>query len=232
MNNYENEWNKSYANKDNFIFYPQEDVIRFVSKYIKKRVGFNEFIDQNKYNVTPKILDFGCGIGRHLKLLKEFNLDPYGFDLSEEAIGVAKSNFVKFGFNDLVDKVIVADITALPYENEKFDFMLSHGVLDSMPYEIAKKGIKELSRVLKDDGLIYFDVISTQDSSFDNSVNNEKIIADEHEKGTVQTYFDIEKIKKLIEPEYEIIEIYNIKKENELNTKFTISRFHVIAKKR
>lgn len=38
-NNYKkNEWNKSYKNKDNYMFYPEENVIRFISKYIKKEL--------------------------------------------------------------------------------------------------------------------------------------------------------------------------------------------------
>ena len=50
-------WDKSYKNRDNYIFYPHEEIIRFISKYIRKRVGLNEFtyIDNN----SPKVLDIG-----------------------------------------------------------------------------------------------------------------------------------------------------------------------------
>lgn len=30
------EWDDSYRNRDNILFYPYEEIIRFVSKYIKK----------------------------------------------------------------------------------------------------------------------------------------------------------------------------------------------------
>ena len=46
MNLKKKEWNQSYKNKDNFIFYPHEEVIRFISKYIKKRIGLNKYINQ------------------------------------------------------------------------------------------------------------------------------------------------------------------------------------------
>lgn len=39
------EWDDSYRNRDNFMFYPHEEVVRFISKYIRKRIGFNEFRD-------------------------------------------------------------------------------------------------------------------------------------------------------------------------------------------
>lgn len=49
-------WNNSYKNRDNFIFYPHEEIIRFVSKYIRKRIGIDEFMDLNSMN---KCLDLG-----------------------------------------------------------------------------------------------------------------------------------------------------------------------------
>ena len=99
----EKEWNNSYKNNANFIFYPHEDIIRFISKYIRKRTGLSEFI--NIHSDSPRVLDFGCGIGRHIKLLNDFNIDGYGFDLSDEAILVAKNNFKTEGLNKLIDKV-------------------------------------------------------------------------------------------------------------------------------
>ena len=61
--NYKNKWEQSFINKDNYIFYPDEDVIRFVSKYIRKRVGLNDY-DNKLHNIDEiKLLDLGCGIG-------------------------------------------------------------------------------------------------------------------------------------------------------------------------
>lgn len=225
------EWNNSYKNKDNFIFYPHEEIIRFISKYIKKRIGVNKFEDKNNYSKPPKVLDFGCGIGRHILLLNEFELDAYGFDLSDEAITTAQNNFKALGVEHLTKKVITSNITDLPYNDKNFDFMLSHGVIDSMPYEIAKKGIIELHRVLIDDGLIYFDLIDKKDSSFKTDVSLEKIVTNQHEKGTIQSYFDDEKIKELIKDKFEIIEQYKIIREDCFNKNYLISRYHIIAKK-
>jgi len=30
-------WNNSYKNKDNFVFYPNEEIIRFISKYVSDK---------------------------------------------------------------------------------------------------------------------------------------------------------------------------------------------------
>ena len=50
-----NEWEKSYKNFDNFLFYPHEEVIRFVSKYIRKKVGFENLLIQKD---TQRILKY------------------------------------------------------------------------------------------------------------------------------------------------------------------------------
>jgi len=221
-------WDKSYINKDNYMFYPQEDVIRFISKYITKRTGLKEF--NSKYDSSDKIkvLDFGCGIGRHVRTLNEFNIDGYGFDLSSEAINIAKQNFQELGLLNLVGKVIVADITKLPYEDKYFDFMLSHGVLDSMPYAIAKDGLLELSRCLKDNGRIYFDLIS--EVGYDCSSSFEKTIQENHENNTIQTYFNEDRINDLIKDIFVIEEIILKSSFNVVN-KTTTARYHVVVKK-
>lgn len=224
------DWEKSYLNKDNFIFYPHEEIVRFISKYIKKRIGLHNFkpIDQNKSK--PKILDIGCGIGRHVKLINEFNLDAYGFDLSSEAIKVAKYNFINLDLKDLSERVIVADIRNLPYKNNFFNYMISHGVLDSMNYDIALEGIMELHKKINDNGLIYLDLISTNDHTFTNSEQYDLVVKTKHEKNTVQSYYNIDRIKKLLKDKFEIIELYEIINRN-FDSNRLLARFHIIAKK-
>lgn len=220
-----NNWNTSYKNKDNFVFYPNEEIIRFISKYVRKKIDFDLFTNiQN----NPKILDFGCGIGRHVKFLDEYKLDAYGFDLSEEAISFAHKYFKKLNLNHLQKKIIVSDITNLPYESNFFNYMLSHGVLDSMDYEIAKKGIKELHRVMNYKGIIFFDVISTLDSSFKN--NMDQLVENNHEKGTIQSYYNSNKINDLLKDKFKIIELYENRRINLIEKSFS-SRINVIAQK-
>jgi SAM-dependent methyltransferase len=229
---FKSEWDKSYKNKDNYIFYPHEEIIRFISKYIRKRVGLDEFIDQCEINESTKVLDFGCGIGRHMRLLYEFGLNARGFDLSSEAITVAKNNFSSLGMGEVSKKLDVANITNLPYESGEFDFMLSHGVIDSMPIEVAQKGFLELYRTLKKGGYIFFDVIGVDDPSLSNTREDSKyrIVTESHEQGTVQSYFDLDIVHNLLGKMFEVVEFYNIKKYCKLQ-KTLASRYYVIAKK-
>jgi hypothetical protein len=70
MNNYRQQWEDSYKNRDNFLFYPNEEVIRFVSKYLRKRKGLDEFQDINLSVDVPNFLDLGCGVGSIPVMLK------------------------------------------------------------------------------------------------------------------------------------------------------------------
>ena len=68
------EWNEAYNQKQNFIYYPKDEVIIFLNKYIKKRTGLKSF--ENILKTNDNIingLDFGCGIGRATIFMKEFN---------------------------------------------------------------------------------------------------------------------------------------------------------------
>ena len=81
MKNFTDEWDNSYMKKDNFLFFPDDNIVRFISKYIKKRVGFDEFINSREFESVPKVLDFGT-LSNSLELINDFKLDAYGFDLS------------------------------------------------------------------------------------------------------------------------------------------------------
>ena len=85
----EKEWNDSYERRENFVFYPHEEVIRFFSKHIRKRVGLDAFKDIVPFTVPPKILDLGCGIGRHIIYAHSMGAEAYGIALSRSAIKVA-----------------------------------------------------------------------------------------------------------------------------------------------
>lgn len=88
------EWNAAYDRGGNITFYPHEEIIRFVNKYVRKREGIQEFrnvmdLPEDEWDQF-KSLDLGCGIGRHVKFLDEFGLEPYGIDLSETAVSIGK----------------------------------------------------------------------------------------------------------------------------------------------
>jgi SAM-dependent methyltransferase len=223
MNNHKQEWEQSYRNKDNFVFFPHEEVIRFVSKYFRKMTGFGEFRDIVPLSGTEKALDVGCGIGRHLIYLNQMGFDAYGIDLSEEAVSVARGWATSKGVQNAEDQIVVGDTRSMPWPDDMFLFAVSHGVLDSMYFDIAKATMQELHRVLVPRGLFYCDLIAGEAV--------EEIVETAHEKGTVQSYFDLKKIESLAEGLFEIEECTLITRKNVQNETGS-SRYHLVLRKK
>lgn len=173
-----------------------------------------------------KSLDLGCGIGRHMKFLDEFGLNPYGIDLSNTAISIGKSWFQDMGREDLADKMIIGSVTDLPYDDESFWMCVSCGVLDSMRREIAQKGIEEALRVIKKNGLMYLNLImGAQDK------NGDEIVDFGYERGTVQSYFTCDSIKEFLGNKVEIIRFeIIIQKDDKQNV--LGKRAHLVIRKR
>ena len=230
MYNHQQEWNVSYENRDNFVFYPHEEVIRFVSKYIRKRIGLNEFRDATPENASGRMLDLGCGIGRHVIYGHEMGLESYGVDLSDTAIQFAVEWAQQKGLPDPESRIRQGDIRQLPWGDGYFRYAVSHGVLDSMPFDIARAACIELARAMSVGGLFYCDVISGDDSRHAREFSGEEIVATAHEQGTVQLYFNLAKILSMIDGVFEIEECNLVRRENVLRGGYT-SRYHMVLRK-
>ncbi len=142
------QWNESYANGENSVFYPHNELVKFLNRFIKKQISLGQFmpIYTNSTNQTLRALDFGCGNGRQTLLLSEFGIQAYGIDISQTAINQAESlaKYLKLSANFQVLNNI-----RLPFEKEFFDFSVSCGVFNCMPIEMAIHSLNELARVTK-----------------------------------------------------------------------------------
>jgi ubiquinone/menaquinone biosynthesis C-methylase UbiE len=235
IENQKKTWEESYLNRDNFVFYPHEEVIRFVSKYIRKRIGLCEYKDvrasdsSSELNKDVKILDLGCGIGRHVIYCHEMGLEAHGIDLSETAISVARMWATERGISEPEKRIRQGDISHLPYPDEFFNFALCHGVLDSMSFPVARLACSELARVLKRGGLFYCDLVSGDDSNHAREYCGEEIVSTSHEKGTIQSYFNFEKMKEMTTGLFEAIEALLVRRENVVSGGY-YSRYHIVLR--
>jgi cyclopropane fatty-acyl-phospholipid synthase-like methyltransferase len=90
------------------------------------------------------VLDLGCGAGM-LALLKRKGVTVVGVDLSDECIAAAKRN----GY----DETHRAELTALPFADHSFDYVVSLDVLGHIPFEQKDAVLAEIRRVLRCDGV-------------------------------------------------------------------------------
>lgn len=225
------EWEQSYENQDNFMFYPHEEVVRFFARYIRKRTSINSSRDAAPGSGDGRILDLGCGIGRHVVFSHNMGLDAYGIDLSDAAIQVAREWATQKGMMATDERILQGDVRKLPWADGFFRYAVSHGVLDSMPFEIARAACIELSRVMSVGGLFYCDVISGDDALHAREYSGEEIVTTAHELGTVQSYFNLEAIHSMINGVFDISECILARRENVLRRDYK-SRYHLVLRKR
>lgn len=100
---------------------------------------------------VKKILDFGCGLGRHSIYFAKQGFQVSAFDLSEEATEHLKAWAEK---ENLSIDIINADMLKLPYDDNSFEAIFAYHVISHTDSIGVRKIINEISRVLKIGGEI------------------------------------------------------------------------------
>ncbi len=224
-------WDDSYARRENHVFYPGDEAVRFVSRYIRRRTGLSEYRDVIAGAADSRVLDVGCGIGRTLAFGSQMGLSMYGTDLSAQAVGVARQWLRGIGQTAADERVLAGDIRALPWPTGFFDHAMSDSVLDSMPFQIAQAGLSEIARVVRPGGYFYCSLISGDETGKSADFCGEVIVTGVHEHDTIQSYFNKTKIRRLVEPLFEILSCALHQVRNDGNGEHH-GRWHVVARRR
>jgi SAM-dependent methyltransferase len=119
----------------------------------------NIFSELKNLNITPvknEVLDFGCGVGRlarhFLKYFSKYN----GTDISRPMIEKAREIN-----NGLQAEFFINEADLKIFSDNKFDFIYSGIVLQHLPNrELIKKYILEFKRILKNEGILVFQLPS------------------------------------------------------------------------
>lgn len=126
------------------------DRIRLHEKYSKNKQGwFNWLFEKIDFSNVNRLLELGCGNG---KLWQENKIDLRNREvfLSDISEGMVEEVRNKLGtdFN-----CILADAERIPFKDAYFDSIIANHVLFYL--NDLNLGLKEISRVLKSDGILY-----------------------------------------------------------------------------
>ncbi len=110
------------------------------------------------------ILDLGCGTGRHAIFLAELGFRVCATDLSPSGIRIAQRKAEALGLTHI--DFLQHDMKTIPFAAETFDAVICiwtiyHGTIGQINDTIG-----EILRVLRPDGLLITDFLSTEDSTF------------------------------------------------------------------
>lgn len=110
-----------------------------------------------------KILDFGCGLGRHSIFFARNGFDVSAFDLSLDGV----KHLQKWANNENLNiSTEVADMLKLPYSDDSFDCVFAYHVISHTDTKGMEIIIKELKRILKKDGEFYLTLCSKETWSY------------------------------------------------------------------
>ena len=180
-------WEQSYGRRENFVFEAKDEVIRFLSRFVRKRVGISELVDL----LPPcdghqlKALDYGCGVGSQTVFMAhKLRIKSVGTDISSKAIDTARELSESYGVDDgLISFSVLGNDQRIAAEDREFDICICDAVLDSMPFTNALSAISELARVTNK--YIFFSVISGHETG-DANFSDEITVSHAHENGNIE----------------------------------------------
>jgi SAM-dependent methyltransferase len=137
------------------------------------------------------VLDVGCGAGTDLVRFAKGGALVSGVDLASSAIALATENLAQQGFQaDLRE----ADGEALPFDDNAFDLVFAHGVVQYTAHDRAL--VDECRRVLKPGGTAVFQVYNRV--SWLNGLSKVMKVPLEHEDAPVLKRYSAGEFRRLL----------------------------------
>jgi len=99
---------------------------------------------------AQRVLDLGCGAGRHVILLAREGFDAVGQDISSVALRLCRIGLRKAGVQA---ELVRRDMEQIPFPSASFDAVISVAAVYHNKVEGIKASIGEVRRVLKPGGL-------------------------------------------------------------------------------
>ncbi len=128
-------WQEHYQRKKSELTYPDENLVRLLARALREKGAWQ----------SPVALDLGCGSGRHLALLKDFGFSTIvGSDNSIRALELSQ---------ETGGLLFQGDNRALPLRDRSCHLVVAWGSLHYAPKNDLPLMLKEVSRILSDNGL-------------------------------------------------------------------------------
>ena len=193
------DWDQIFSEKGYVFNSPHSDIERVVDI-----LGNGE---------SKRILDLGCGSGRHVVLFSRLGFDVYGFDASPKALSMTQDWLHKENLTANLTKHLMEK--PFPYDDDFFDAVISIQVIHHNLMKEIKKTVSEIERVLKPDGLLFVTFPILHPVPVEKERNWELVKIEEGtyipqkgwERGIPHHYFTLEEIPDVF-GSFEILEIF------------------------
>ncbi|MFW9921005.1 MAG: class I SAM-dependent methyltransferase [Candidatus Thorarchaeota archaeon] len=136
------EWDDIFREKGHVFIEPHPEMERLIKIFHTRKVH--------------RILDLGCGTGRHIIYFSERGFQMYGTDASESAIELSKE-WVKES-NLTAHLEIHRMEQSFPFDDDFFDALISIQVIHHNLISDILRTIHEIRRVVREGGVIFISV--------------------------------------------------------------------------
>lgn len=175
-----------------------------------------ELIATLREHAVDRVLDLGCGIGRHTRLLAEAGFQVTATDASPSAITRCRDWLAADGLD--VD-LRVADMGEIPGGPGHFDAVLAYNVIYHTRREALVRIVGEIARALRPGGLFYATFIDTQNPKYGLGREIEPdtfVMEDGAEAGIPHHYVDEDSLRELLR-DFELLELGRIQQVTHLH---------------
>ena len=153
-----------------------------------------------KMQGKTRVLDLGCGVGRHSMLFYDYGFKVTACDITPYAIDYIKNWQKERNINF---DVVLCDMLNMPFKNNSFDAIYAYHVLSHTNLEGFKKLFDKIYDILDKDGEIFFDVLSKKcflysESGYPKIDNNTVLSQAENELDVPHICFDFDELKAIL----------------------------------
>ena len=134
-------WDRQFE-KGYFLHEPIQPEIPGIARYFRT-------------HQAHRVLDLGCGSGRHTVYLAKEGFEVFGLDIAPSGLSATVRKLNADGF---IGHTSLGDILQLPYQDDCFDAVISVRVIHHNRIALIHQTVKEIWRVLKPQGLVWVTV--------------------------------------------------------------------------
>jgi SAM-dependent methyltransferase len=156
---------------------------------------FGEVLDAFQMDGCRRILDLGCGNGRHAVQFEKGGIRTVGADISPTGLNLMDKRFASDG---LQSKLVLTDCRfPLPFRDNSFDGLFSTGVIHHARITEVRLAISEIWRIISPGGLIFVTVSGKLDEgeTFEEIEANTFVPLTGDEKGLPHHIFNLDEAR-------------------------------------